>query len=155
MSGLVATVNLDGTPCDANNLSRLVDALQYRGPDGQQRCVSGPVGLGHASLATTFEEAAEPHLLSLAGHTWITADVRLDGRAELLGHRVRDRGAELVALELAALILVEGRERGQGLRAEGVGREVAAVRVGERVQEAVHLAHVRRCAAAAHGRTKA
>ena len=84
MSGIVGIVNWDGTHVDPRLLSRLTDALKNAGPDGQHSWHGGAVGLGHASLRTSRDAAPETQPLSLDGRTWITADARVDGRADLV-----------------------------------------------------------------------
>lgn len=92
MSGIVATLNLDGTPVDAGTLSRLTDAVAFRGPDHQAVWSSGPVGFGHALLATTSgPHARQPARLN---QTWITADARIDGRSDLL-NLLRAKGCDV------------------------------------------------------------
>ncbi len=84
MSGIVGIVNWDGTLVDPRLLSRLTDALKNAGPDGQHTWLGGAVGFGHASLRTSRDAAPETQPLSLDGRTWITADARVDGRADLV-----------------------------------------------------------------------
>jgi len=84
MSGMVGLVNQDGQPVDRLLLGRLMESLAFRGPDDQGGWVEGGVGLGHTMLRTTFESEGEGQPCSLDDRVWITADVRLDGRAELI-----------------------------------------------------------------------
>ncbi|MBW4620516.1 MAG: hypothetical protein KME17_14330 [Cyanosarcina radialis HA8281-LM2] len=44
----------------------------------------GHIGFGHTLLETTFESAWEHQPCSLDGEVWITADARIDGRADLI-----------------------------------------------------------------------
>ncbi|HUE89811.1 MAG TPA: asparagine synthase-related protein [Vicinamibacterales bacterium] len=90
MSGIVGVVRLDGAPVDRGLLCRMTDSLAYRGPDGQQVWVDGPAGFGHTLLRTTVEsDSRQP--ASLDGCVWITADARVDGRAELV-NQLASRG---------------------------------------------------------------
>jgi len=84
VSGFVAILNCDGSPCDAAVLRRLTDYLAFRGPDAQQVWAEGPAGLGHALLTTTKEAEHEPQPFSLDRKLWIVADARVDGRKELV-----------------------------------------------------------------------
>ena len=84
MSGIVGIINLDGQPVERLLLRRLTEFLAYGGPDAQEVWTEGPVGLGHAMLRTTFESEHERQPYSLDGRVWITADARIDGRAELI-----------------------------------------------------------------------
>lgn len=83
MSGIVGMLQRDGAPADLPLLHSLTRFLSYRGPDAREAWSHGPVALGHALLRTTQESVTERQPASLDGQLWITADVRLDGRAEL------------------------------------------------------------------------
>ncbi len=64
-------------------LGRMTRSLAFRGPDRQRNWSDGPAGLGH-TLLRTGEPEHEPQPASLDGRVWITADVRIDARAELV-----------------------------------------------------------------------
>jgi asparagine synthase (glutamine-hydrolysing) len=96
MSGIVGIINLDGAPVDRELLGRMTDFMSFRGPDAQEIWIDGNVGFGHTMLRTTFEAETEKQPLTLDGKVWLTADARIDGRAELiaelegkLGRRLR------------------------------------------------------------------
>lgn len=84
MSGIVGIVNLDGAPIDSDLLWRMTDFMSYRGPDGREIWTDENVGLGHTLLTTTWEAETEKQPLTLDGSVWLTADARIDGRAELI-----------------------------------------------------------------------
>lgn len=84
MSGFVAVINLDGAAIDTAQLHRMTNALKFRGPDAQNVWISDHVGFGHAMLQTTEENSRERQPCSLDGGIWITGDVRVDRRKELL-----------------------------------------------------------------------
>src|ERR1051325_9349362 len=84
MSGIVGIVNLDGAPVDRELLSQMTDFLSFRGPDAQEVWVEDNVGFGHAMLRTTWEAETEKQPLTLDGKVWLTADARIDGRAQLI-----------------------------------------------------------------------
>lgn len=84
MSGIVGIVQLDGAPVDRDLLAQMTDYMAFRGPDGQDVWLAGNVGLGHTLLRTTFESEREQGVTTIDGQVWITADVRLDGRRELI-----------------------------------------------------------------------
>src|SRR5512146_2042370 len=84
MSGIAAIFNRTGEPVSAELLAQMTRFMSYRGPDAQRTWSRGPVGLGQALLRTTDEAAREQQPYSLDGQVWITADVRLDGRAALI-----------------------------------------------------------------------
>jgi asparagine synthase (glutamine-hydrolysing) len=85
LSGIVGIFNRDGAPIDGALLHSLVDFLTYRGPDARESWMESSIGLGHTLLRTTRESFSERQPFGLEGRYWITADARLDGRAELLG----------------------------------------------------------------------
>jgi asparagine synthase (glutamine-hydrolysing) len=84
MSGIVGLVNLDGAPVDRELLSQMTAFLSFRGPDAQEVWVEDNVGFGHAMLRTTWEGETERQPLTLDGKVWLTADARIDGRAQLI-----------------------------------------------------------------------
>lgn len=83
MSGIVGIVNADGAPVDRVLLRRMADFMARRGPDAQDIWIDGPIGFGHTMLRTTRESEGEvqPRVL---GELCVTADARIDGRAELI-----------------------------------------------------------------------
>ena len=113
MSGIVALARTDGGPVDGPLLERLTASLAFRGPDGLGTQELGPIGLGHAQLATTPEAARERQPATLDGRVWITADARIDGRRDLvaelseLGAADLDRATD-VELVLHAYRVWEG-----------------------------------------------
>src|SRR5213593_4056581 len=84
MSGIVGIVNFDGAPIDRDLLSRMTEFMSFRGPDAQGIWIDGSIGLGHTTLRTTWAAETENQPLTLDGKVWLTADVRLDAREELL-----------------------------------------------------------------------
>jgi capsular exopolysaccharide synthesis family protein len=84
MSGIVGMVNPGVMPVDEQLLRLMTGSLAHRGPDKQQTWLGGPVGFGHTLLSTTTESEDEEQPASLDGQVWITADARVDGRAELV-----------------------------------------------------------------------
>jgi asparagine synthase (glutamine-hydrolysing) len=83
MSGIVGMFHRDGAPADLPLLHSLAHFLSYRGPDAREVWCDGPVAFGHTMLRTTQESLRERQPASLGGEFWITADVRLDCRADL------------------------------------------------------------------------
>lgn len=105
MSGIVGLINLDGAPVDRQLLRHLTAYMTYRGPDGLNIWVDGHVGFGHTMFRTTAESLHEQQPYSLDGQVWITADVRLDGRSELI-HQLASYGCTHLTTEPdAGLIL--------------------------------------------------
>jgi len=84
MSCIAGIINLDGAPVDRALLERMTSAMRHRAPDENgMRCAEN-VGLGHAMLRISPESADEHQPCTLDGQVWITADARIDGRAELV-----------------------------------------------------------------------
>src|SRR5262245_7419673 len=75
---------MDGAPVDPALLDALTDALAIRGQDARETWIGANVGLGHALLKTTPEQQHERQPSTFDGEVWVTADVRLDGRSDLL-----------------------------------------------------------------------
>ena len=105
MSGIVGILNLDGSPVDGNLLARLTDFLAFRGPDARETWSQGAVGLGHALFQTVEDTRPDSQPLSLDGKVWITADARIDGRAELRQELSRHGCHDLEEATDAELIL--------------------------------------------------
>jgi asparagine synthase (glutamine-hydrolysing) len=90
MSGIVGIVSWRA-PIDRVLLLRMTDTLAFRGPDRQDSWTDGPAGFGHTLLSTTIESRQEEQPASLDGRVWITADARVDNRADLM-RRLAQRG---------------------------------------------------------------
>ena len=60
----------------------------------------GHIGFGHTLLQTTFESAWERQPCSLDGEVWITADARIDGRADLIAKLPIDASEKVTDVEL-------------------------------------------------------
>jgi asparagine synthase (glutamine-hydrolysing) len=89
LSGIVGIFHPDGARIERALLQSLADSLAYRGPDSRAIWQDGSIGLGHTLLRTTYESAGEEQPASLDGRFWITADARLDDRAELIAKMER------------------------------------------------------------------
>jgi len=85
MSAIVGVCCLDGRPVDRADLERMIGVLAHRGPDGVGLWNEGAAGLGHRMLRTTPESLYErlPRV-DRAGSLIVTADARIDNRAELI-----------------------------------------------------------------------
>jgi len=84
MSGIVGLLNGDGQPLDPALLQTMTELMAFRGPDARDTWTDGYVGFGHALLRTTWESATERQPHSLDGKVWITGDIRLDWREDLI-----------------------------------------------------------------------
>lgn len=98
MSGIVGILNRDEAPVDRDLISRMTSFLSIRGPDAQHFRIIGNVAFGNALLRTTFEAATEQQPLTLDQKLWLTADVRLDARRELIARLEDKLGAPLRSL---------------------------------------------------------
>ena len=83
MSGIIATLNLDGQSADPRVVGRMLNSMLHRGPDGQASFVRGPVGLGHARLCTTEESLEHQPLCDDGAQLALVFDGRVDNRIEL------------------------------------------------------------------------
>jgi asparagine synthase (glutamine-hydrolysing) len=85
MSGMCGIFCRDGEAVTGTWLESMLGKLHHRGPDRQSTWARGAVGLGHAMLCTTPESLEEMLPQSTEGDRYaITADARIDNRAELL-----------------------------------------------------------------------
>ncbi len=80
MSGIVGLCSGDRQPINPSLLQQMTDGMANQGPDAQTVWQQETVGLGHALLRTTAEQAAERQPLTLDQQVWIAADARLDDR---------------------------------------------------------------------------
>lgn len=121
MSCIAGIMNLDGAPVDGELLVRMTGPMKSRAPDENGLWCSGNVGLGHAMLRISPESEHEHQPCTLDGQVWITADARIDGRAELIaklrsaGERVRSEAPD------AELILHAYRVYGESLLEHIIG----------------------------------
>jgi asparagine synthase (glutamine-hydrolysing) len=93
MSGIVGILYFDDAPADPCWLQQMTELVSYRGPDARNIWTGGAVGFGHAMLRTTPESQRERQPDSLDGQVWITADARLDARAELI-QKLKSKGRD-------------------------------------------------------------
>ena len=84
MSGIVGIYHRNGAPLNRALLQSLCDSLAFRGPDAREVWIDGPIGFAHTMLRTTRESLRERQPASLEQRYWITADARIDDRAECL-----------------------------------------------------------------------
>lgn len=115
MSGFAAVANLDGAPGDRDVMQRLVDALVFRGPDAQDMWIGRPVMLGHALFQTTDLATPERQPCSLDGATWISGDIRVDRRADLVADLRHAGRAPAAAATDPELVLHAYLAWGEGL----------------------------------------
>jgi len=83
VSGIVGIFDRSGARVERHLLCDLTHYLSFRGPDGREVWSEGLIGFGHTLLRTTRESGVEKQPACLDGRYWITADARIDCRAEL------------------------------------------------------------------------
>ncbi len=85
MSGIAGVFLKDGAAVAQAELASMADSLKHRGPDGTLIWRQGSIGMLHCALHTTPESLLERMPCSNPSRTAvITADARIDNRAELL-----------------------------------------------------------------------
>ena len=84
MSCIVGIVRLDGVPVDKALLQGMTHAMRRRAPDYSHVWSAGGVGFGHAMLLIPPASRDRHQPCTLDNQVWITADARIDGRAELV-----------------------------------------------------------------------
>ena len=107
MSGIVGIYYRDGKPAQPKQVESMLLAIAHRGSDGANVWNQDSVGMGHRMLWTTPESLLEKlPFCDRARDTTITADARIDNRAELISAlELKDLPAEKItdsALILAA-----------------------------------------------------
>lgn len=84
MSGIAAVYCFDGRAAEQKLIDAMLAAIPYRGPDGINSCLDGPVALGHAMLRATPESMRETQpLFDRKRGLALTFDGRIDNRDEL------------------------------------------------------------------------
>lgn len=112
MSGIFGIFNLNMEPVASTSLERLAELMAHRGPDGINIRQEAWIGFGHCMLHTTPESLHEhlPFTEPESGLT-ITADARLDNRAEL-AQRLGLKTGRLEQLSDSQLILAAYKKWG-------------------------------------------
>ena len=82
MSAIVGFFNRDGRPAEPELLSKMLNAINYYGPDGRAAWVEGPVALGSLQMQTTPQSRHEAQPVHLQDKV-LVADARIDNREEL------------------------------------------------------------------------
>jgi asparagine synthase (glutamine-hydrolysing) len=83
MSAICGLVHRDRSPIGVESFEKQMKALAHFGPDGSEMWIEAEVGLGHQSMFITPESRYEKLPLAF-NNLIVTADTRLDNRAELL-----------------------------------------------------------------------
>lgn len=93
MSGVVGIAYSDGRPVRRELLEQMTRALSFRGPDSQRIWTEGSIGLGHAAQQVAGDETRSAGPENSYDGNWISADVRLDAREELIA-KLQGRGRD-------------------------------------------------------------
>lgn len=93
MSGIAGIAYLDGKSPSRDLLWQMACSLSFRGPDGQRVWSDSAAGLVHAAHLITGDPTRAHGPESIGTGTWITADMRLDAREELIAE-LRNLGEE-------------------------------------------------------------
>lgn len=92
----------------------MLDGAAHRGPDGRGTWLGSGAGLGHLALKITPEEQAEAQpLFDAEAGLAITADARIDNRADLIAQLGGDLRGDGIRLSDARLILTAYRRWGE------------------------------------------
>lgn len=114
MSGIAALFHADGAPASGRDLDKMTNAIAYRGPDGIESWIDGPVALGHCLLRTTDESLEEQQPL---GNEDESVVLIMDGYLvnwEELRRELGDLGARLRTSSDAELVLRAYEKWGTG-----------------------------------------
>ncbi len=84
MSGFIAIAQDVNHQIDEHCLQQLTTSMAPQGPDAQDVWSDNNVGFGHALLKTTWDAKNEKQPLTFDNQVWITGDIRLDRRDELI-----------------------------------------------------------------------
>jgi asparagine synthase (glutamine-hydrolysing) len=104
MSGLVGIFHRTGSPVEAQRLRAMTTFMAYRGPDGMDTFAGEDIGLGHTMLRT--EVVADDQQPLRLGTFWITADVRLDCRSELVEKLTKANSGYIVSGVSDAMLIL-------------------------------------------------
>ncbi len=84
MSGIAGLLRFDGAPVGRRDLERVANVLQPHGPDRSEISVADGIGLVHVLMRITPEDRYDRQPWRGASGATITADLRLDNRADVL-----------------------------------------------------------------------
>lgn len=84
MSAIFGIIHFDGMPVNPHILANMSATLLHRGADDSGIWKEGAVGLGHRMLWSTPESLNEKLPKNIVGDLVITADARIDNRADLI-----------------------------------------------------------------------
>ncbi|AMD00354.1 asparagine synthetase B family protein [Halomonas chromatireducens] len=113
MSGICGIIHLNGRPVERNQLEQMAKRAAYRGPNGIDYHLVGPVGLACLSLDVTPDGTGACHLAREDRHGLLfLADARLDNREECAAGSNHFGGKSATDVELMLSTLVQAGEEG-------------------------------------------
>jgi asparagine synthase (glutamine-hydrolysing) len=115
MSCIAGLIRFDGQLVEPRLIERMLSRMRERAPHGTQVHCGGNVGFGNDLLRTDRTFSAGPHPIAQDSEVWVTADARIDARADLVS-ALRRKGRQVIEHETAAgLILHAWRAFGSAL----------------------------------------
>jgi asparagine synthase (glutamine-hydrolysing) len=96
MSGIAALVNPQGPAQNEQLIIDMATLMTMRGPAYAQYWHEDNIALAHTLLPTTLRSANESQPCTFDGQVWITADVRIDARTELI-HKLQVHRPEVTS----------------------------------------------------------
>jgi asparagine synthase (glutamine-hydrolysing) len=121
MSAICGILSFNGVTVRDADLDRQINTMTRRGPDRRKIWCAGPVGLGHALMRVTHEDAFDDQpLVDRAAGLTLVADLRLDNREELAGALGID-AAGLGQLPDSALVMAAYKKWGDDCVARLLG----------------------------------
>ena len=127
MSGIVGFINLDREPADPEILQKVCRPLRDRAPDDSNTWQRGCVGLGHALLAISPDEAITSQPCTLDGNVWVTSDAHLYGKDELVKKLLSAGIREVNDATVPELLLLAYRHFGEAFAQHLVGDFAIAI----------------------------
>ncbi len=90
MSAITGIMYKDKRKVDSTEVERMISTMRHRGPHAENVWCSNHIGLGNSLLHCTPESLNETQPFT-RGHLTITADARIDNRAELLNELAEEK----------------------------------------------------------------
>ena len=84
MSGIAGLLRFDRQPASRPELERVANALRAHGPDRSHVVIDGSIGFVHVLMRMTAEDQSDHQPYRGTSGSMITADMRLDNRADML-----------------------------------------------------------------------
>ena len=112
MCGISGVLKFDGSKVDRDQLGRMIDTLQHRGPDANGIHISGPVGLAHARLSIIDLQGGQQPMSTSDARLWITFNGEIFNYIELREELIK-KGHVFLTRSDTEVILNAYREYGE------------------------------------------